>query len=142
MTVRTCLTAVAALCLAAIVTAIAQDATTMPSQTEEHHMTHTRIIAPFNLLTDLTDDQKMKIADIHRDELSQERALRQKEQDDVRALLSDDQKKELDDLQARTAAERKAAEEERRAKTAQEKAEDAQQKAENMGGATTQPSAQ
>jgi hypothetical protein len=114
----------------------------MPSQTEEHHTTRTHIVVPYNLLTDLTDDQKSKIADIHRDELAQEHALRQKEQDDIRALLSDDQKKELDDLEARTAAERKAASEERRAKTAQEKAEDAQQKVENMGGATTQPSAQ
>jgi hypothetical protein len=140
MNLRNCIVGTAALSLLAIVAAIAQDATTMPS--EEHRTTRTRMVAPFNLLSDLSDDQKSKIADIHRDELAQEHALRAKEHDDIMALLSDDQKKELDDALARTAAERKAVTEERRAKTAEEKAQDAQQKAENMGEATSQPSGQ
>lgn len=140
MNLRTCVVGTAALSLLGIVAALAQDATTAPS--EEHHTTRTRMVAPFNLLTDLTDDQKAKIADIHHDELAQEHALRQKEQEDIRALLTDDQKKELDDAIARAAAERKALSEEHRAKTAEEKAQDAQQKAENMGGATSQPSPQ
>jgi membrane protein involved in colicin uptake len=137
MKLLSCLLGIALLCLGIGVAAIADDATTAPSQTEEHH-TRARVLAPFNLLTDLSDDQKAKIAEIHGAELEQEHALRQKEHDDIMATLSDEQKKELDDVVARTAAERRAAAEERRAKTAEEHAQEAKEKADGMG-ATTQP---
>src|ERR1700722_6751033 len=84
--------------------AVADDATTNPS-TPEPKTTHSRIVAPFNLLPDLTDDQKDKIRDIHSQTLDAERALRSKEHDDIAALLTDDQKKELDDLEEKAAAE-------------------------------------
>ena len=141
MNLRTSIVGFAALSLAAIVVAVAQDATTEPSAAPEEHHTRTRIVAPFNLLTDLTDDQKSKIADIHHDELAQERALKEKEHDDIMAILTDDQKKELDDALARAAAEKKATSEEHRAKEAEEKAQEAEQNANNMG-ASTQPSEQ
>lgn len=53
--------------------AVADDATTNPS-TPEPKTTHSRIVAPFNLLPDLTDDQKDKIRDIHSQTLDAERA--------------------------------------------------------------------
>ena len=113
---------------------IADDATTNPSP--EAKPTRSRLVAPFNMLSDLTDDQKMKIREIHAETLVQEKEIRQKEQDQITALLTDDQKKELDDLQAKAAAEKKVGAAEKRAKSEEEKA--AQLKAE-AEGATTQP---
>jgi len=139
MKLRNCLLGIALMSLSAAIAAIAQDATTAPSQPEEHHA-RTRVLAPFNLLTDLSDDQKAKIVEIHRTELDQEHALREKEHDDIMAVLSDDQKKELEESVARITEERKAASEERRAKTEEERAQELKNQAE--GGATTQPAGQ
>ena len=58
MKLRNCIVGTAALSLLAIAAAIAQDATTAPS--EEHRTTRTRMVAPFNLLSDLSDDQNPK----------------------------------------------------------------------------------
>jgi Spy/CpxP family protein refolding chaperone len=125
----------AAILIGAGVSAIADDATTQPSS-ETHTSTRSRIIEPFNRLPDLTDDQKDKIKSIHAQAMEQEREIRQKETDDIMALLTDDQKKELTDMEAKQAAAKKADAAERRAKTEEEKAEQLQQQA----GSTTQPS--
>jgi hypothetical protein len=137
MKLRNLLLGIALLSLSAAIAAIAQEATTAPS--EEHH-TRAHVIAPYNLITDLSDDQKAKISEIHRSELEQEHALREKEHDDIMAVLNDDQKKELDAAIARITEERKAAGEERRAKTEEERAQELKNQAE--GGAATQPSGQ
>jgi Spy/CpxP family protein refolding chaperone len=112
--------------------AIADDATTQPAPTPTRRA---RMVAPFNLLTDLTDDQKSKIADIHKTELAAEKDLKAKEHDDILALLTDDQKKELDDALAKETDEKKATEEEDRAKAEQQKADTLMKDA----GAATQP---
>jgi Spy/CpxP family protein refolding chaperone len=117
--------------------AIADDATTMPS-TPEPHSGHVRIPAPFNLIPDLSDDQKAKAREIHGEILDEERQLRQKERDEISAILTDDQKKELSDLESKAALERRASEEEKRAKNEEEKAEELKNKLD--GGAATQPS--
>jgi Spy/CpxP family protein refolding chaperone len=130
----------AALVLGAGAAAIADDATTAPSVPEPRSLSRSHIAAPFNLLPDLTDDQKTKIRDIHTEILDEERELRQKEHDQIAALLTDDQKKELDDLVARETMEKKAAQEERRAKAEEEKAQSDMEKLD--GGATTQPAGQ
>jgi Spy/CpxP family protein refolding chaperone len=70
------------------------------------------------MLLDLTDDQKSKIKEIRAEASEQEKQIRQKEMDDITALLTDDQKKELSDMQAKEAAEKKAGSAERRAKNA------------------------
>jgi len=137
MNLRNLLLGIALMSLSAAIAAIAQDATTAPS--EEHHV-RSRVIAPYNLITNLSDDQKAKIADIHRSELDQEHALREKEHDDIMAVLNDDQKKELEAAIARITEERKAAGEERRAKSEEERAQELKTQAE--GGATTQPAGQ
>jgi Spy/CpxP family protein refolding chaperone len=138
MSLRNCLAAsAAAILLGAAAAAIAQDATTNPSPAPR--MTHNHIVAPFNQLTDLTDDQKSKIRDIHSDILQQEKELRQKEHDEINAILTDDQKKELDDLSSKSSMEKKESEMERRAKEEEDKASSLKDKID--GGATTQPAA-
>lgn len=117
--------------------AIADDATTNPS-TPQPKSSHSRIVAPFNLLPDLTDDQREKIRDIHSQTLDAERELRAKEHDEIEALLTDDQKKELDDLETKASAEKKYSQAEKRAQSEEEKAQQLKQEAE--GAATTQPS--
>jgi Spy/CpxP family protein refolding chaperone len=138
MNLRNCLVgSVAALLLGVGLTAIAEDATTNPSG-DEPKSTHVRVPAPYNLLSDLSDDQEAKIKDIHADILDQERQLKEKEHDEIAAVLTDDQKKEVTDLESKAALEKKAETEERRAKSEEEKAESLKDKAD--GGASTQPS--
>jgi len=93
-----------------------------------------RVDLPFSLLTDLTDDQKTKIIAIHKTELDAVRKLQEQEKTDIMALLTDDQKKELADAEAKQAELKKADAEARRAKEMAEKAEKLRQEA-----ATTQP---
>jgi Spy/CpxP family protein refolding chaperone len=107
---------VAAILVGVGVHAIANDATRNPS--EATHVSRSRVGAPFNMLLDLTDDQKSKIKEIRAEASEQEKQIRQKEMDDITALLTDDQKKELSDMQAKEAAEKKAGSAERRAKNA------------------------
>jgi Spy/CpxP family protein refolding chaperone len=114
------------------------DATTQPSPTEEIHGRHHKIPEPFNLLTDLTDDQKAQIAKIHKDTMEQEKELRDQERDSIMAVLTDDQRKELDDAEAKESLEKKANEEETRAREEEEKAQQMKQEA-GDSGATTQP---
>jgi Spy/CpxP family protein refolding chaperone len=120
--------------------ALADDATTQPSS-DVPHVGHSKIPAPFNMLTDLTDDQKDQIKSIHKTETAAEKKLRAQEHDDIMALLTDDQKKELDAAIEKAAIEKKAESEENRAKTDEEKAQELQEKANDTGTpATTQPS--
>ncbi|MGA2440265.1 MAG: hypothetical protein ABSH08_04870 [Tepidisphaeraceae bacterium] len=141
LNVRNCLIAVAcATLLAVAVAAIAQDATTQPAAVEPSTPTRAHVIAPFNKLSDLTDDQKAKIREIHTEILDEEKQIHQKEHDEITALLTDDQKKELEDIEARLAAERKAGTAERRAQSEEQKAQELKQQAESMGAAATQPS--
>jgi Spy/CpxP family protein refolding chaperone len=116
------------------IAAIAQEAATEPSEEKA-----TRgVVAPFNLLTDLTDDQKSQIEAIHKDELAAEKKLREKEQDDCMAVLTDPQKTELTDLVAKEGIERRAGSAEKRAQEEEAKAKALEDKA-NDAGATTQP---
>ena len=139
MSLRNCLVgSMAALLLGAGVAAIAQEATTNPSPEEPRSSSHVRIPAPYNLLSDLSDDQQSKIKDIHSEILDEQKQLRQKEHDEIDAVLTDDQKKEMDDMVSKAALEKKAAEEERRAKAEAEKADSLKDKVD--GGAATQPS--
>jgi Spy/CpxP family protein refolding chaperone len=138
MILRNCLVGfVAALSLGVGAAAIAQDATTMPSSDEPKPSSHVRIPAPYNKLSDLSDDQQAKIKDIHSEILDEQKALRQKEHDEIADVLTDDQKKEIDDLESKASLEKKAEDEERRAKEEAEKAAMLKDKLDS--GATTQP---
>jgi Spy/CpxP family protein refolding chaperone len=141
LNLRNCLIAFACASLLAVtVAAIADDATTQPAGAEPKPSGRSHVIAPFNKLSDLTDDQKSKIREIHTEILDEEKQLHQKEHDEITALLTDDQKKELEDIEARAAAEKKAGMEERRAQSEEQKAQELKQQAEGMGAPATQPS--
>jgi len=68
--------------------------TTKPSKTGAAHVTK-----PWSEVSSLTDEQKEKIHDIHSKFLEDRRALEKKEHDDVMALLTDQQKKEVADVE-------------------------------------------
>jgi Spy/CpxP family protein refolding chaperone len=86
----------------------ADDATTQPATLDDTFSKHHHIPVPFGLLPDLTDDQKAQIEQIHKKELEQERLLKAQERDSIMALLSDDQKKELEELIGKASLEKKS----------------------------------
>ena len=84
--------------------------------TEPSKHTGIRLEQPYSKISDLTDDEKAKIEEIHKKALAELKAIRDKEDEDIRAVLTDDQKTELDkilaekrDKAAEKAKEKKAA---------------------------------
>lgn len=67
-----------------------------------------RLTKPWRDLTSLTDDQRQKINQIHRKSVADVKAIEQRERDEIMALLSDQQKVELNALTEKESAERKA----------------------------------
>jgi len=67
-----------------------------------------RLFAPYSRMNSLTDDQKEKIHEIHRKYLDDMHELERKQTDEIAALLSEDQKKELRELEEKTSADAKA----------------------------------
>ena len=59
-----------------------------------------RLVKPWSDMSSLSDDQKTKIADIHKKSLEEKKAIEQKEHDAIMALLNDDQKAEAEKLTA------------------------------------------
>jgi hypothetical protein len=76
-----------------------------------------RLVEPWNLLKTLTPQQTTQIEKIHADALEQEKKIKQKEGDDILALLTPDQQTELkmaeakhkQELKEKNAAKKKAA---------------------------------
>src|SRR4051812_36346510 len=62
----------------------------------------TKLVKPWADMSSLTDDQKSKIADIHKKSLEEKKAIDQKEHEAVMALLNDEQKAEAEKLTAST----------------------------------------
>jgi membrane protein involved in colicin uptake len=119
--------------------ALAQDATTMPTSDDvKIASARVKVPSPYSLLPDLSDEQQSKIRDIHAEILDEQKMLKQKERDEIEAVLSEDQKKELEDLEVKAALEKKADEAQRREKEEQEKIDSLKDKA--GGSAATQPS--
>ena len=67
-----------------------------------------KLVKPWADLTSLNDDQKAKIYDIHQKSLADIRAIRDKEEADIMALLTDEQKAELKKNEESEKAEAKA----------------------------------
>ena len=59
-----------------------------------------RLTKPWSDMSSLSDDQKMKIADLHKKSLEEKKAIDQKEHDAIMALLNDDQKAEAEKFAA------------------------------------------
>jgi Spy/CpxP family protein refolding chaperone len=70
-----------------------------------------RLTKPWADLTSLTDEQKQKIAAIHKEVIDQIKAIQEKEKADITALLTDEQKAELTRLEEEAAAKKKMAKE-------------------------------
>jgi Spy/CpxP family protein refolding chaperone len=84
----------------------ADDTTTTPPP-EHHHKT--RLTKPWSELTDLTDDQKSKILDLHAKAIEEIKAIQAKEHEDIMTLLTDDQKKQVAELDEKTPKKSKSA---------------------------------
>jgi Spy/CpxP family protein refolding chaperone len=94
--------------------------TTEPTKQATSRPAAIRLEQPYKLIPDLTDDQKVQIAEIHKKANEDVKAIRDKEDDDIRAILTDDQKAELN-------------------KILEEKRERAAEKAKQKKAATTDP---
>ena len=68
-----------------------------------------RLFTPYSRMTSLTDEQKTKIRDIHKDVLAEIRKINEKQAADIAALLTDEQKKELKELEEKASADAKKA---------------------------------
>jgi len=88
-----------AMLAASLVVALGDDAasapTTQPSSDTDTPRPKIRLFKPYTLLTDLTDDQKAKIAAIHKTYTEALAALKAKQTSDIDAILTDEQKTEL-----------------------------------------------
>ncbi|HYO08545.1 MAG TPA: hypothetical protein VER17_06195 [Tepidisphaeraceae bacterium] len=96
---------------AGLVTVRAEDkpADAAPAAKKQAAAARPRLTQPWNKITSLSDDQKSKIRDIHAKALDEIRAIRDKEQADILALLSDAQKAEAKTLLDEATAARKTA---------------------------------
>jgi len=81
-------------------------ATTQPSKSEAREVSG-KVPSPYSKLT-LTDEQKSQIIDIHQKANAEVRATEKKEDADITALLTDDQKSQLKKMDDDRKAEQKA----------------------------------
>lgn len=75
-----------------------------------------RLIQPWNKLSTLTDEQKAQIQEIHQAALKEEKAIKEKEKSDIMAILTGEQKTELETMLENDAARKKARAAEKKAK--------------------------
>ena len=66
-----------------------------------------RLTQPWSKISSLTDDQKAKIKDIHAKSLEEQKAIKEKENADIMALLTDEQKTEAKSLMDQMTASKK-----------------------------------
>lgn len=85
----------------------AEDAATPPAA--EHHHAH-KLTKPWSEVTGLTDDQKAKIVEVHAKALQEEKVIREKEKEEIMALLTDAQKKEAEEAESKSPKKEKAVE--------------------------------
>ena len=81
----------------------------MPAETAERAPATrpVRLTIPWRLMENLSDEQRSRIAEIHKKAVADIRAIETKEREDVLAVLSDEQKVELKAIEERRAAEQK-----------------------------------
>ena len=68
-----------------------------------------RLTRPWSELSDLTEDEKAKILEVHRKALDEIRQIQAKEHSDILAFLTDSQRKEVADLEAKQRQQRSRA---------------------------------
>lgn len=67
-----------------------------------------RLTRPWSQMTDLTDDEKKKILEIHGKAAEQIRQIQEQEHKDILALLTEDQKKEAAEIETRDREQRRS----------------------------------
>jgi hypothetical protein len=97
-------TGVGVLFLAAALVAAQQQAT-QPARARQSR----RLVQPWSQINDLNEDVKSKIIEIHRKAVEERAAITAKERQDIMALLTDDQKKQVNDYEVRRARTRRNA---------------------------------
>lgn len=80
-----------------------------------------KLTKPWSLLKSLGDEQKAKIAEIHAKYLAERKKLDEAEKAEVMGLLTDDQKKEMEEAIAAEEAARKAKDEQKKKDKQKEK---------------------
>jgi hypothetical protein len=78
----------------------AQNNSTSAQQAAPQRQSSSRLTQPWSRLSDLSDDAKGKIIEIHRKSVAEVNAIRAKEREDIMALLSDAQKKQVAEIEA------------------------------------------
>ena len=91
-------TAICAILLGAAMVTAQQQATTQPARQSRSRQSR-RLVQPWSQIKDLNDDVKSKIIDIHRKAVEERAAITAKERQDIMALLTDDQKKQVNDFE-------------------------------------------
>ena len=81
-----------------------------------------KLFGPWPKLATLTDEQKIKIDEIHKASLEEQKKIREKEEQDILAVLTPEQKAELAALAEKEKADRAAKEAEKKARDAEKKA--------------------
>lgn len=72
-----------------------------PSTSTPRRQRAARLTKPWSELKDLTDEEKTKILGVHEQANEQVNAIRMKEHQDILALLTDDQRKEVAEIEAK-----------------------------------------
>lgn len=93
-----------AVLMAAMVVARAED----KKEDGEKKPRAAKLTAPWSKLSGLSDEQKQQIREIHGKANDEVKAIREKENTDIMALLTDEQKKELAGMKEKDAVEKKA----------------------------------
>ena len=99
---------VLALVLVASLAARGEEPTTKPTKVAKGDAKAIKLVQPWSKLTDLSDEQKTQINDVHQKALAQIKAIHDKEEADIMALLNDQQKTELKKLSDEEKAQEKA----------------------------------
>jgi Spy/CpxP family protein refolding chaperone len=97
------------LCGAALVISsavMAADSKTATDSTPATPKGHARLTKPWNELKDLTDDEKAKILEIHQKAVDDVKEIDAKEHKDIMALLTEDQQKEVAEIEKKDKAAR------------------------------------
>ncbi len=88
--------------LSGSVLVFAEDAAPATAPTEHHHGRAGKLTKPWSELTGLTDDQKSKILAVHTKAVEEVKAIHEKEKEDIMAVLTDDQKKEAEEMESKS----------------------------------------
>ena len=87
----------------------AADAAKPAADTVKPETAKGRLTQPWSKISSLTDDQKAKIKEIHSKSLEEQKAIKDKENADIMALLNDEQKTEAKSLMDQMTASKKTA---------------------------------